>query len=61
MRPDDSLKVLVVDDSVDGAEMLAAALSAKGYDTRWLATHRSHSDSPPTSNQTSPSWTSVFR
>ena len=33
-RPDDSLKVLVVDDSVDGAEMLAAALSAKGYDTR---------------------------
>jgi CheY-like chemotaxis protein len=33
-RPGDSPKILVVDDSVDGAEMLAAALSAKGYDTR---------------------------
>jgi CheY-like chemotaxis protein len=33
-RLNDSPKVLVVDDSVDGAEMLAAALSAKGYDTR---------------------------
>jgi PAS domain S-box-containing protein len=33
-RPGDSPKVLVVDDSVDGAEMLATALSAKGYDTR---------------------------
>ena len=29
-----SLRILVVDDSVDGAEMLAAALSAKGYETR---------------------------
>src|SRR6185503_19999481 len=28
------LRILVVDDSVDGAEMLAAALSAKGYETR---------------------------
>ena len=33
-RPDDSVKILVVDDSVDSAEMLAAALSAKGYETR---------------------------
>ena len=33
-RPGHSRKVLVVDDSIDGAEMLAAALSAKGYDTR---------------------------
>jgi PAS domain S-box-containing protein len=33
-RPDDLPKILVVDDSVDGAEMLAAALTAKGYDTR---------------------------
>ena len=33
-RRDDSPKILVVDDSVDGAEMLAAALNAKGYDTR---------------------------
>jgi CheY-like chemotaxis protein len=33
-RPDGSRKILVVDDSVDGAEMLATALSAKGYDTR---------------------------
>jgi CheY-like chemotaxis protein len=33
-RPGDSPKILVVDDSVDGAEMLATALSAKGYDTR---------------------------
>ena len=32
--PDDSLRILVVDDNVDSAEMLAAALSAKGYDTR---------------------------
>jgi CheY-like chemotaxis protein/anti-sigma regulatory factor (Ser/Thr protein kinase) len=32
--PDDSLKILVVDDNVDSAEILAAALSAKGYDTR---------------------------
>jgi two-component system CheB/CheR fusion protein len=30
----DSPRILVVDDSVDGAEMLVAALSAKGYDTR---------------------------
>ena len=30
----DSLRILVVDDSVDGAEMLATALSAKGYETR---------------------------
>jgi CheY-like chemotaxis protein len=29
-----SMRILVVDDSVDGAEMLAAALSAKGYETR---------------------------
>ena len=29
-----ALKILVVDDSVDGAEMLAAALSAKGYKTQ---------------------------
>jgi CheY-like chemotaxis protein len=29
-----ALRILVVDDSVDGAEMLAAALSAKGYETR---------------------------
>jgi PAS domain S-box-containing protein len=29
-----SLKILVVDDSVDGADMLAAALAAKGYDAR---------------------------
>jgi CheY-like chemotaxis protein len=33
-QPGDSSKILVVDDSVDGAEMLAAALSATGYDTR---------------------------
>jgi CheY-like chemotaxis protein len=33
-RPGDSLKILVVDDNVDSAEMLAAALSAKGYETR---------------------------
>jgi PAS domain S-box-containing protein len=33
-RPGGSPKILVVDDSVDGAEMLATALSAKGYDTR---------------------------
>ena len=33
-RQGNSPRVLVVDDSVDGAEMLAAALSAKGYDTR---------------------------
>jgi CheY-like chemotaxis protein/anti-sigma regulatory factor (Ser/Thr protein kinase) len=31
---DAALRILVVDDSVDGAEMLAAALSAKGYKTR---------------------------
>ena len=31
---DAALRILVVDDSVDGAEMLAAALSAKGYRTR---------------------------
>jgi len=31
---DDALRILVVDDSVDGAEMLAAALSAKGYRTK---------------------------
>jgi PAS domain S-box-containing protein len=30
----DILRILVVDDSVDGADMLAAALSAKGYATR---------------------------
>ena len=33
-RQGDSLRILVVDDNVDSAEMLAAALSAKGYDTR---------------------------
>ena len=31
---DASLKIVVVDDSIDGAEMLAAALSAKGYMTQ---------------------------
>jgi PAS domain S-box-containing protein len=31
---DAALKILVVDDSIDGAEMLAAALSAKGYETQ---------------------------
>ena len=31
---DTALKILVVDDSIDGAEMLAAALSAKGYKTQ---------------------------
>ena len=31
---DAALPILVVDDSVDGAEMLAAALSAKGYKTQ---------------------------
>ena len=31
---DAALRILVVDDSVDGAEMLAAALSAKGYRTQ---------------------------
>lgn len=31
---DAALRVLVVDDSIDGAEMLAAALSAKGYRTQ---------------------------
>ena len=30
----ESVRILVVDDSVDGADMLAAALSAKGYQTR---------------------------
>ena len=35
VRPSDAaLRILVVDDSVDGAEMLAAALSAKGYKTQ---------------------------
>jgi CheY-like chemotaxis protein len=29
-----SLRILVVDDNVDGAEMLAAVLGAKGYETR---------------------------
>jgi PAS domain S-box-containing protein len=29
-----ALRVLVVDDNIDGAEMLAAALAAKGYETR---------------------------
>jgi PAS domain S-box-containing protein len=29
-----ALRILVVDDNVDGAEMLAAALSAKGYEAR---------------------------
>ena len=29
-----ALRILVVDDNVDGAEMLAAALEAKGYETR---------------------------
>ncbi len=33
-RRSDSPRILVVDDSVDGAEMLATALTAKGYDTR---------------------------
>ena len=31
---DAALRILVVDDSIDGAETLAAALSAKGYQTR---------------------------
>ena len=31
---DTAPRILVVDDSVDGAEMLAAALSAQGYKTR---------------------------
>jgi PAS domain S-box-containing protein len=31
---DRALRILVVDDSVDGAEMLAAALAAKGYATK---------------------------
>ena len=31
---DTSLRILVVDDSIDGAEMLAAALSAKGHKTQ---------------------------
>jgi CheY-like chemotaxis protein len=30
----DATRILVVDDNVDGAEMLASALRAKGYDTR---------------------------
>jgi PAS domain S-box-containing protein len=30
----DAMRILVVDDNVDGAEMLATALRAKGYDTR---------------------------
>jgi PAS domain S-box-containing protein len=34
LRSDSSLRILVVDDSVDGAEMLAAALNAKGYLTK---------------------------
>ena len=29
-----ALRILVVDDSTDGAEMLAAALATKGYETR---------------------------
>ena len=31
---DAALKILVVDDSIDGAEMLAAALTSKGYQTQ---------------------------
>jgi CheY-like chemotaxis protein len=30
----DATRILVVDDNVDGAEMLASALRTKGYDTR---------------------------
>ena len=30
----ESVRILVVDDNVDGAEMLAAALNARGYETR---------------------------
>ena len=33
-RADDRLRILVVDDNLDGAEMLAAALAIKGHDTR---------------------------
>ena len=33
-RPTAALKILVVDDSIDGAEMLAAALTSKGYQTQ---------------------------
>ena len=33
-RRSDSPRILVVDDTVDGAEMLATALTAKEYDTR---------------------------
>jgi CheY-like chemotaxis protein len=33
-HPDDSPKILIVDDNVDGAEMLAAALNARGYQTQ---------------------------
>jgi PAS domain S-box-containing protein len=33
-RSDVSIRILVVDDSIDGAEMLAAALSAKGHQTQ---------------------------
>ena len=33
-RPTDALKILVVDDSTDAAEMLAAALTSKGYQTQ---------------------------
>ena len=34
LRTGDAPKVLVVDDSADGAEMLATALNTQGYDTR---------------------------
>jgi PAS domain S-box-containing protein len=33
-RSEDRLRILVVDDNVDGAEMLAAALAMKGHETR---------------------------
>ena len=57
-----ALRILVVDDNEDSAEMLAEALKAKGYQTRASRTmHRPRWESPKRSRRTWPSSTSACR